>query len=230
MRHLAGERLNRHKHGAAFATVVLSGGYVEAGDTGRHRVAAGDVITHHAFESHLDQFEVQGSEVLVISLPRTWTGAVVGRVNDPDLLVRLAETSSDEAAEALQEQMTSRLSSYEDWPDFLATDLIADQNLHIAQWARLRGIHPGSISRGFRKQFGVTPAGFRLSVRAGRAARAIQGTRTPLAQIALDCSFVDQSHMSNAVRHLTGVPPSRLRGNISSRCTMDELQKITSEI
>ena len=211
MRHFACERLARHRHGAAFATLVLSGGYVEAGDTGRHRVAAGDVIAHHAFESHLDLFEIEGAEVLIIPLPRLWTGATVGRADDPDLLVRLTEKVPAEVAEALKCQVTARPPRIEDWPDSLAADLVADQNLNIAGWARTRGLHPGSVSRGFRQQFGVTPAGFRLSVRAVRAARAIATTSAPLAQIALACSYVDQSHMCNAVRALTGLSPSRLR-------------------
>lgn len=211
MRHLEGERLHRHRHCAAFATVVLNGSYVEAGDTGRHRVAAGDVIAHEAFEGHLDVFDFRGAEVLVIPLPRIWTGATVGRAVDPDLLVRLTERAPVEAAEALELQVTPRLRTVEDWPDLLASALIADPTLHIAGWARTRGLHPGSVSRGFRQQFGVTPAGFRLSVRAASATRAIVSTSTPLVQIALTCGFVDQSHMCNAVRSLTGLSPIRLR-------------------
>lgn len=90
MRHSAGERLNRHRHCAGFATVVLSGSYAEAGDTGRHRVAAGDVIVHRAYESHLDRFGTRGADVLMIALPLVWTGSILGRVDDPDLLVRLS--------------------------------------------------------------------------------------------------------------------------------------------
>jgi AraC-like DNA-binding protein len=208
---LPGERLKRHRHCAGFAAVVLGGSYVEAGDSGRHGVAAGDVIRHHAFESHLDQIDIRGAEVLVIPLARVWTGPIVGRASDPDLLVRLTEKAPAEAAEALEVQMTPRLSSYEDWPDILANDIIANPNMGIAHWAETRGLHPGSVSRGFRQQFGVTPAGFCLSIRAGRAARAILDTSAPLAQVALACSFVDQAHMCNVIRNLTGLSPSRLR-------------------
>lgn len=213
MRHAAGERLNRHRHAANFATLVLRGSYVEAGDTGRHRVAAGDVITHQPFESHLDQFDSKGAEVLVIALPPDWSGPTLGRVEDPDLFMRLSEKGGTDLADALHEEMTPRTPSSEDWPDLLANDLIANQNLELAAWAHARKLHPGSVSRGFRQHFGVTPAGFRLSIRAGRAARAIMATNVPFVQIALACSFVDQAHMCNAVRTLTGSSPSHLRAS-----------------
>ena len=193
---------------------MLSGDYVEAGDTGRHRVVAGDVITHGSFESHLNRFGDQGAEVLVIPLPPGWSGSIVSCVNDPDRLIRLAARAPIDAAEALRAQMTPRTLSHADWPDMLADALLIDPNLQIATWARAVGLHPGSVSRGFSQQFGVTPASFRLSIRACRAARAILCTSTPLAQIALDCSFVDQSHMCNAVRDLTGVSPTGLRRNL----------------
>jgi AraC-like DNA-binding protein len=40
-RHPAKQFLHRHRHDTAYAAVVLRGSYVEAGDTGRHRLTAG---------------------------------------------------------------------------------------------------------------------------------------------------------------------------------------------
>lgn len=40
--------------------MVLSGGYEEAGEGGRRRVAAGDVIVHHPFEAHLNRVSSRG--------------------------------------------------------------------------------------------------------------------------------------------------------------------------
>ena len=67
MRHAPRESLPRHLHDHAFAAVVLSGGYVEAGDTGRHWMEAGDVLLHQSWESHLDRFDGRGAEVLVLA-------------------------------------------------------------------------------------------------------------------------------------------------------------------
>jgi hypothetical protein len=43
--------IGRHVHKRAYAALVLSGCYEEAGDSGRHRVQVGNVVLHEAFES-----------------------------------------------------------------------------------------------------------------------------------------------------------------------------------
>lgn len=194
-----------------FAAVVLSGGYVEVGDTGRHRVTAGDVILHRAFESHLDQFDRCGAQVLVLPLPSRVVGATRGRVSDPDLLARLAANDAHEAAQALAEGFQVTASADEDWPDALARRLLADPDLPIAAWARAAGLHPGSIARAFQQQFGVTAARFRMTARAHRALAALDDPDLGLAQAAGDCGFADQAHMTRAIVALTGSTPHRLR-------------------
>ena len=76
--------LSRHPHDHGFAALVLSGGYVEAGDTGRHRMEAGEVLLHQSWESHLDRFDGRGAEVLVLRIADRDIGSVVGRIADPD--------------------------------------------------------------------------------------------------------------------------------------------------
>jgi hypothetical protein len=61
--------LGRHVHEKAYAALVLSGGYEEAGDRGRFQVKAGDVIFHEPFEAHLDRFSEKGAAVLNIPIP-----------------------------------------------------------------------------------------------------------------------------------------------------------------
>jgi AraC-like DNA-binding protein len=210
-RYTAGQVLHRHRHDTGYAAVVLTGSYVEAGDTGRHRVTQGDVIVHQRYESHLNRFDAHGSEVLVLPLAGGWDAPVIGRCENIDVIAHLAERSPAKAVSALKGQLKARRPQFEDWPDMLAADLIADPDICIAQWARSHQIHRGSVSRGFRQQFGLTPAGFRCAARAQRAARAIADSRTALAEIALAAGFADQAHMGNAVRRLMGIPPMALR-------------------
>ncbi len=195
---------------------MLSGGYVEAGDTGRHRVEAGDVVAHRAFESHLDRFDARGAEVLVLPLPRGWDGPVCGRIAEPDAVVRAAERDPADAALRLLEGLTATASPTADWPDELARALRADPGLALADWAEAAGLHLGSVSRGFRQVFAVTPAAFRLAQRTHRAVEAILGTASPLAVIAQDCGFADQAHMTRAMANLTGRTPSALRAAASA--------------
>ena len=211
MRHAPLERLARHRHHEAFAAVVLSGGYEEAGDTGRHRVRAGDVVLHRAFESHRDAFDGRGAQVLVLPPPSAWTGISRGCVDDPDQLARLAERDPGEAVAALAEALEPIPSERLDWPDRLAQALRRDPDLRLAQWAAACGLHPGSISRGFHQLYGLTPQAFRLVQRTHRAIEAILGSASPLSDIAQACGFADQAHMSRSVLRLTDASPAALR-------------------
>ncbi|WP_157082697.1 helix-turn-helix domain-containing protein [Sphingomonas asaccharolytica] len=214
MRHRGGETLHRHLHEQPFAAIVLAGGYVEAGDTGRHCVSAGDVLVHGAFERHLDRFDPRGAEVLVLPLKGRWRGPVRGRVADPDAIARLAESDLIAAQELLDRDIVVRASSGIDWPDLLAADLLAAPDLPLAKWAKQRGLHPASLSRGFRQQFEVTPAQFRLIARTRRGIDRVIETGTTLATIAVAEGFADQAHMTRSIMRQTGRSPRALRSEL----------------
>jgi AraC-like DNA-binding protein len=211
LKHAPCERLPRHPHRAAFAAVVLSGGYVEAGDTGRHRLGPGDVLLHRAFEQHLDRFDSGGAEVLVLTLDGRAGPLQAGRIADPDALARLAERDAGAAAQTLLAELQPRPVAASDWPDLLALAIRADPALPLADWAETAGLHAGSVSRGFRQVFGVTPAAYRLAQRTQQALDAVLHTRTPLSAIAQDCGFADQAHMARAIRTATHFTPGALR-------------------
>jgi AraC-like DNA-binding protein len=211
MQHAPRENLPRHCHRKAFATIVLTGGYDEAGDTGRHRVSAGDVIFHKAFESHLDQFHGPGAEVLVIPLTHEWDGHTLGSIDDPDAIVRAGEKDPVEALQMLTENLVARPAESLDWPDRLAAALRSDPSTSLEVWAEANGLHPGSLGRGFVQIFGVTPAFYRRAQRARRAIEALVRTDIPLSRLAFDCGFADQAHMTRAVAALGGAPPALLR-------------------
>ena len=204
--------MGRHAHPEAFAAVVLAGGYVEAGDSGRHRVVAGDVLVHRIHESHGDRFDTAGAEVLVIPLNEAWQPAIRGRVDDVDALAVQCEQTACDAVAVLQAAWRpARPDSPLDWPDQLAAALIRDPALAIKEWAHVQGLHPGSLARGFGQVFGITPANFRLVVRTHRAIATLREATASMADIALAAGFSDQAHMTRAVRSLTGRTPRALR-------------------
>jgi len=213
--HAPNDVLPRHQHAAGFAALVLRGRYAEAGDTGFHRVAPGDVLVHGGYESHIDRFGARGAEVLVVPLSDAWRGPLLGRVEDADAIVRAAERNASLAALLLARNARTRVDAPDDWPDLLARTLRRDPATRLDAWADAMGLHPGTVSRGFRQVFGVSPASFRLVARALRAVRALRLTRTPIGAIAHDCGFADQAHMTRAVRRLTRSSPARLRAATS---------------
>ena len=209
--HAACQRLDRHCHGTAFATVVLSGGYTEAGDEGRRTTKAGDVLIHRAYESHLDCFSRWGAEVLVLPIATEDRVDLFGKTTDPDGLLRIARRSPQDAWHRLMETWDASEQRHQDWPDLLAERLRQDADLSLRQWAEDMGLRPESVSRGFQRAYGSSPKAFRARSRTRAALQRIRETRQSLCDIASSLGFADQAHMSRAVVTLTGSTPSHWR-------------------
>jgi AraC-like DNA-binding protein len=204
----ATHRVPRHRHNRAYAALVLSGSYEECGSRGRFKVGPGDVLVHDAFDSHLDRFQEKGAQVLNLVLWNSAPNFSIGRVADPDAIARAAELDPIEAHAQLREQLREAHGSSRDWPDILAADILRDSNCRLDSWALRHGLAAETISRGFGRVFGVTPASFRAEVRARQAFALISGGNAPLVSIATAAGFSDQAHMSRATLALTGSPPS----------------------
>lgn len=202
----------RHLHREAYASVVLSGGYEEAGDLGRLQVRAGDVVLHDGFEAHLNRFVASGAVVLNLRLPMGEAFAPgLARIEDPDLIARTAEKDRGEAISMVLAAAVKRTSALMDWPDELAAALLQNPSRVLSRWGTRNGLAPWSLSRGFMQVFGIPPEAFRARVRARQARRSIETTAEPLAAIAADLGFSDQSHMTRDVKQLTGMAPKALR-------------------
>lgn len=204
--------LNRHAHQHAYAALVLSGGYEEAGDLGRFQVQAGDVVLHGGFEAHLNRFCFAEAKILNMLIPsgcRFRPGLM--SVPDPDQIVRIAEKNRAEAAILLVSLARPKDQCWADWPDALAASLIEDTSLRLDKWSEMKRIAPWSISRGFAQVFGISPSGFRARMRARRAWNAICTTSESLVKISADLEFSDQAHMTRSVKTLTGRGPRAWR-------------------
>jgi AraC-like DNA-binding protein len=207
-------RLRRHRHVHAYAAVVLSGGYLEAGEAGRRLLNPGDVAVHAPFAAHLNSVGMNGARVL--NLPVADVADAFGTVADPDAIVRLAQSNLADAAALLQAAFTPAHTQCLDWPDQLALDLSDNAVISFAEWASLQGLAPETLSRGFFRAFGVTPKRWRYEQRARRALHAIVDGAERLASIALDLGYADQAQMTRAVTDISGSPPSAWR-KVNSR-------------
>ena len=212
-----GSRLHipHHCHDRAYAALILAGSYEESGSRGRFRVGPGDVLLHDAFDAHLDRFQSGGAQIFSLIMDGWPADTSVARVADPDAIIRAAESNMIDATVLLLAELRRRPPVYYDWPDILAKDLLSDPGWRLDVWARKRLLAPATVSRGFRKVFGVTPAAFRLGVRARQAFRMIRGSDLSFATIAATTGFADQAHMSRAIRTLTGAAAGNWRGSNS---------------
>jgi AraC-like DNA-binding protein len=216
--------VDRHIHAGPYASIVLSGGYEEAGDHGRFRVTAGDVIFHERFEAHLDRFSAGETVVLNLNL---CTGCKMppglAKITDVDGLVRLAEKDQNEALNFLMTSATRCDAGTFDLEDELCRALLGHNSIQLTDWAERNGLSPWTVSRGFREVFAVTPESFRARSRARRAWRRICDTQDSLAKIALDVGFTDQSHMTQGIKQLTGMTPAKWRPANGSKTVCSSL-------
>ena len=209
-RHSWMDRLPRHRHREAYAAVVLAGGYVEAGDQGRMRVAAGHVLLHRAYEAHKNEFARAGAVVLNLQLPAADL-PTLACCRDVDLLARLAARDPREASAALTDTLTPATAQLSDWPDLLARQLRSDPHLEIGRWAAQHRLAPQSVSRGFRAAYGISPQRFRLEARARRALLRLATWSGTLAGLAAEYGFADHAHLSRTLVSMTGIPPAAMR-------------------
>lgn len=76
--------------------------------------------------------------------------------------------------------------------------------------ADVAGVHPGHLARAFRRAYGVTVCEYSRNLRLEWAAGQL-ACDTPLAEVALEAGFSDQSHFTRAFRRYAGVTPGRYR-------------------
>lgn len=203
-------RFGRHHHPYSYAALVIRGSCEEAGDRGRFAAVAGDVLVHSAFDGHGDTIGRTGAAFINFRLDAE-LGSWLGRVDDLDSIVRTHAKDPLEATAMLREQFRPLAAGSRDWPDLLAAELATGRAIRLDDWAERHGLHAASVSRGFRKAYGVSPKRYRVERIASTAARRIGAGIDPLGAIAADCGFADQAHMTRALRGLFGVTPKQLR-------------------
>lgn len=93
--------------------------------------------------------------------------------------------------------------------EFIAANLSED--LSLAGLARVAEMTPFHFARSFKATVGQTPYAFVMHRRLTKAQTLLAKTTMPIAQIALDCGFGSQSHLTRYFSQLVGVTPNRYR-------------------
>jgi AraC family transcriptional regulator len=84
-------------------------------------------------------------------------------------------------------------------------------NASLSAMAADLDLHPVHVSRMFKRHLGVTVSQYQRDLRLQRAARALLESGEPLADVADDHGFADQSHMTRELSRATSWSPARLR-------------------
>jgi len=228
-----------HRHDHATLCVVLEGGLTER--VGRHERSCGEgtLIVKPPGEAHSDRFHRGGarcvnvaidearlarlratapvlSETLFDAGPALWS---LGRRLSDEL--RAADDVSTIAVEGLVLELVCasvrgarrRRARVPDWIEEIR-EYVHDNyfaNVSLSEAAAAVGHHPAYVASCFRRRFGHSIGEYVRRLRVEHVARRLTSTRDPLARIAAEAGFADQSHMQRIFKARLGVTPAAYR-------------------
>lgn len=86
-----------------------------------------------------------------------------------------------------------------------------EEVLSLQSLAAEAGVHPATLTRAFRRAYGVPPGEYLRRLRLDRAVHATSTSDRPLSEIALEAGFSDQAHFTRAFKRATGWTPGAYR-------------------
>lgn len=224
-----------HAHAAASVTLVLRGAVRERAGTREEIGRPLSVVVKPAGVEHADEYGRDGLDTLQITVPDAlvdpapgagggWRWIHAGAVTAPFFEVLRVLRGHPGDGVRLDWAVADTLAALADDagrgrgipPAWLARvreriDDAEPGSLTVEGAAAEAGVHPVSLTRAFRRHYGVTTSGYLRRVRLRRAARLLADTLRPLSSVAYASGFSDQSHMTRETRAATGTTPAGLR-------------------
>lgn len=235
--HRAMSRLPRHAHENSYFCFILEGIYTEIYGK-REVVCKPSTLTfRRSGELHENRFHDQAGRVFILEIPSQWIerlrenslslketiefrgGAspqLAARLNrefhrtDSASFLALEGLALEILAEAARRSSSTSERATPRWLRQTREMLIEhfSEKLTLAQIAAQVGVHPVHLASVFRQRYGCTVGEFVRRLRIEHACREIIKGELPLATIALEAGFADQSHFSKAFRFYIGMTPT----------------------
>ena len=90
-------------------------------------------------------------------------------------------------------------------------------NLHIEDIAKELRISPSFLAKKFKEQVGISPHQFLLQLRLKKAKELLIESTLEISEIAYECGFTHQSHLTRHFTKHVGTPPSKFRALIAQK-------------
>jgi AraC family transcriptional regulator len=221
---------------APYLAFVLDGSLVKSFRRRTVALERGRAVTMPAGARHAARFGTDGARIAIVKVrdPSTPSGGCLDRLVElraPGLTWaagRLAEElrASDAAAPLAAEGFALELlaatsrerarAAGRRAPAWLrdAEELLRTRSaecVRLGELAAAVGVHPASLARTFRERHGMSVGDYGRRLRLERAAAEIARTDAPLAAIATEAGFADQSHFTRLFKRHLGTTPARYR-------------------
>jgi len=211
-----------HRHDEARLIVFLRGCYIERAIEGSARFEAGGFIVRPALYAH-DGCGTPGTEYRILPVSPTawaryhadngWT-ARIGRIPDELAANNGTLLRAGDAILANCETRTLAARNVEPAISRIALALAAPGSSDTGALAAAEELQPWTLTRRFRRQFGITPTRFRQESRIQLALKLMAETALSLSAISAEAGFADQSHLSRSLRQATGGTPSQIQRSL----------------
>jgi AraC family transcriptional regulator len=220
----ANRRIGRHSHPSGCIAVVVEGAVAKTFARLSGTATPGTVISMPAEEPHVDAFGRAGARLVVVegpfdevlALEREWSvlpiaARIARELACPDAFTPLALEGLVLELHAAARRVCRRVS-----PEWLraARELALEHaldSLSVAAIAAQVGVDARALARAFHRQFGASIGEYVRNARLDWAAARLVETDAPLATLALEAGFADQSHFTRSFKRRTGLPPGRYR-------------------
>ena len=219
-----------HHHDYSHLSWILNGGNLETRRSNEIQVKPGTILLYDVGEIHRNRFTAHPSKNLNIEFGPDFFNDEISLThysnkaeNTTDLLKIYMELSYADSysADAIEHMVKSLFWNSEktlskDWVE-KAKEIINDQwseFLSLDYLSKELHMHPVTISKHFSKRTGFTLAEYMRKVKICRAIDMLISTQKPYAEIAAQCGFSDQSHMTRLIREFTGTTPGKIRAFI----------------
>lgn len=235
----SGLTVPRHSHELAHFCLVLGGSYLETVGKSEQTREPGTLVYQPSGVAHAEHHMSRGRHLL-IEPDATWTHRLSGFEVSADAsrtfvdgpAVALARRAFGEShrpdsvsplviealmlelfAEAWRPPGGRKLGGVPRWMKDIRELIESDfrRRISLAELAGVAGVHPGHLSRVFRRYYGCCVGDYQRRLRAKYAHRQIVGSDAPLVEIALAAGYADQSHFSRQVILYIGQSPQTLR-------------------
>jgi AraC family transcriptional regulator len=215
-------RLPRHSHPHGCIAVVLEGAVDKTFARTSGTATRGTVITMPPVEPHADVFGRSGARLVVaespgdeqVALHRDWSALVIAakiarELESPDEFTPLAVEGL-----ALELAAAARRLRPNGAPPWLRTArevALERAPVTVAEIAAELEVDPRLLARGFHEHYGSSIGEYVRNARLDWAAAKLVQTDAPLATLALEAGFADQSHFTRSFKRRTGLPPGKYR-------------------
>jgi AraC family transcriptional regulator len=226
----------RHTHEDAHFILLLDGHYLSSARGAGHLNAEPALIYNPPGTTHQDAFPESRGRFIGISVSAARLAEAAQVTAPSEAAIRIWDTAALHTAHRLARSVAhgardlglealclelvgsfARERAIERRPPgwlVTAREVLHDRardELTMADVAPDVGVHPVYLARVFRRFFGCTPAEYLRRCRVEQAAALVGDSQRPLAEIALACGFVDQSHFTRMFARTFATSPGAYR-------------------